>query len=219
MTWLNNLLDLLFPPLCLRCENEGTWLCPPCRAKVPHALTRPPLRPFSNTPETFSCFRFSEPWVSKLIHRIKFGGSFAYLSPIAHILVERLAVEHTSFDAITFVPLHKKRKRERGFDQAELLARHVAHQLGIPFRPLLRRVKHTHAQAELSVDTRRENVVGAFQPNAQVDILPNFAYEERSVLLIDDVVTTGATLAAASTILKAFGIERVTAITIAYADK
>lgn len=220
MTAFDNLLDILFPPLCLRCEREGVWVCSVCKKKLPERIKQVEVRPFTNAPQTYSWVAFAEGWAEKLIHRIKFGGCFAYLEPIAKILSTRFRDSKTwgtqSFDAVTFVPLHVNRKRKRGFDQSELLAKNIAKNLSLPLRPLLRRTKQTHTQAELPAERRRQNIAGAFQPNRPVDILPYFRYEERSVLLIDDVVTTGATLAAATTVLKAFGVEHVTALTIAH---
>lgn len=220
MIQLHNLLDILFPPLCVRCEKEGNWICPSCSAKLPQRADAVILRPWANAPHTYSWVAFAEPWAEKLIHRIKFGGCFAYLEPVAELLARHFqltdAWKKQSFDSVTFIPLHGKRKRKRGFDQAEILAQHIAKKLCLPFSCLLRRTRSTHAQAELPAKRRRQNITGAFQPNASVDTLPYFRYEERSVLLLDDVVTTGATLAAASTVLKAFGVEHVTALTIAH---
>lgn len=104
------------------------------------------------------------------------------------------------------VPLHPRREYQRGFNQAEDLAR----ELGVPVSPLLRRIVHTQSQIELPKDRRQENVNGAFgfRPSATSSI-------PRIVVLVDDVSTTGATLEACARVLKCAGVKEVRALTAA----
>jgi predicted amidophosphoribosyltransferase len=107
---------------------------------------------------------------------------------------------------VCHVPLHKKRRAGRGFDQAEVLARRVAHQLNVPHIPALRRIRNTKTQTKLSEPQRRENIRGAFVLAAGVS---------GNVLLIDDVLTTGATSAECARVLKEAGAENVLIATFA----
>jgi ComF family protein len=112
-------------------------------------------------------------------------------------------------DLVSFVPVHADRARQRGYDQAELIARSAARHLGLPFAPLLARRRATIAQFDLDRRDRAANVEGAFAVVGPTN--PRGAW----VLLVDDVVTTGATLAACATALETAGALAVSAVTVA----
>ena len=115
------------------------------------------------------------------------------------------------FDALVAVPLARQRQRERGYNQAELLARELSRLLPLPLlEGTSRRVRATPPQAGLTRAQRLENVRGAFAPGPRAVLLA-----DRSVLLIDDVMTTGATLSACSRVLLRSGARRVCALTVA----
>jgi ComF family protein len=120
------------------------------------------------------------------------------------------------FDVATAVPLHWRRRWQRGFNQADLLAREIARRSGIPFARILRRVRSTRAQAGLSNTARRHNVVSAF---ACRRALRDGELRGRRVLLIDDVMTTGSTAAACARTLKSAGAARVALLTVARVDR
>jgi ComF family protein len=114
-------------------------------------------------------------------------------------------------EAIVPVPLHRMRAWERTFNQAELLARHVSRLLGVPVWKALRKPKSTASQSSLSGIARRANLKGAF-------VLKKDGRRRHSVLLIDDVVTTGATLQECARVLrKSAGVKKVYALTVARA--
>lgn len=148
----------------------------------------------------------------KLIHVFKYGG----VTPLAPELGRLLngALPHGErFDVIVPMPLHWRKRLERGFNQSELLARFVSRRTGIPVAGALRRRKRTDSQAGLTRAQRRTNVAGAFEVRQRDKI------EGRHVLLIDDVLTTGATASACSSVLKRAGAKRVTVLTLARADR
>ena len=117
------------------------------------------------------------------------------------------------FDVIVPMPLHWRKRLQRGFNQAELLGRQVSNRTGIPLVNALKRRKRTDPQAGLTRAQRRTNVAGAFEVRRPADV------QGRHVLLIDDVLTTGATASACSAVLKRAGASRVTVLTLARADR
>ncbi|HZL56746.1 MAG TPA: phosphoribosyltransferase family protein [Bryobacteraceae bacterium] len=132
--------------------------------------------------------------------------------PLAGFLARAIAVDER-FDAVTAVPLYWRRKLQRGFNQAELLARQVARQRNVPFLMALRRRRATEVQASLAMAGRRRNVAGAFVAIPRADV------RGKRILLIDDVMTTGATASACATILKRAGAQSVSLATLARVDR
>ena len=115
------------------------------------------------------------------------------------------------------MPLHWRKRWQRGFNQADLLAGEIGRRTHTPVRNALRRVRNTASQAGLTSAKRRENVSGAFLPSRRAT--NRRALDGRSVLLIDDVMTTGATAAACARALKRGGARQVTLLTLARADR
>lgn len=139
---------------------------------------------------------------------------YAGMQPIADALGGRLSSAlpaGETFDAVIPVPLHWRRQWSRGFNQSELLARQVARRRGIPVLRALRRARATQSQTGLSNTRRRKNVTGAFRVRG--------SFNGARVLLVDDVMTTGATGSACAAALKAAGAGSVTLLTLARADR
>jgi ComF family protein len=132
--------------------------------------------------------------------------------PLAAYLERAIPVDE-HFDAVVPVPLYWRRKWSRGFNQAELLARHVAKHRGIPVWNALRRKRETATQAGLANAGRRRNVAGAFV------VRTNRKLMGRKILLIDDVMTTGATASACATALKRGGASSISLLTLARVDR
>ena len=128
-------------------------------------------------------------------------------------LLDRALPIDERYDVIVPVPLHWRRRWRRGFNQAELLAREVAGRRGIPLVEALQRRKATVSQAGLTSAGRRRNIAAAFQPHAGVDLTG------KRILLIDDVMTTGATASACARELKKAGAKTVSLLTLARADR
>jgi len=148
----------------------------------------------------------------ELIHVYKYGRVETLARPLADLLRAALP-RGEQWEAVAAVPLHWRRKWQRGFNQSELLARDVARGLGAPLVKTLRRVRATPAQAGLSRTARRRNMTAAFRLRRPGPVAG------RRVLLIDDVLTTGSTAAACARALKQAGAARVVVLTVARADR
>ncbi len=140
--------------------------------------------------------------VRGLLHGFKFRGQKRLAAPLGALVAARVRQEELACDRVMAVPLHPRRLRERGYNQAELLARRVAADLALPFdTATLRRIRHTRAQATLKARMRLENPVGAFVAVGDLD--------GARVLLVDDILTTGTTVSECATALRKAGAARV----------
>jgi ComF family protein len=158
-------------------------------------------------------FGFYENELRKLIQLFKYGRVETLSKPLGRLLARALPREQ-SFDVIVPLPLHWRKRWQRGFNQAELLAREISRRTQTPVENTLRRVRNTESQAGLTSAKRRKNVSGAFQASRGRNNL-----EDRRVLLIDDVMTTGATAASCARALRRAGARHVTLLTLARADR
>ena len=232
--WVDAALSILFAPQCaacdrpLECPTEGT-VCRSCwRSILP--LTPPlcaqcgdPL-PSWNSAKVFDrcarCMRLQhrveragavgayEGALRAIVHAFKYDGRRSLARPLGALMRERGATLLATSDLAVPVPLHRSRRRQRGFNQAEDLANH----LGLPVVAALARIRRTEVQAELSAAKRYANVGGAFALTDQANRLRG-----RVVLLVDDVSTTGATLDACAEALRQERVRAVFALTVAKA--
>lgn len=239
--WGQFLLDVVFPPRCAGCRAWGALgICGPCERRLQrvgeplcrccgfvldenHQKIRGTLcfdcaREIPAFDAARSPFGF-EGALREAIHRLKYGGETALARPLAQMLCDwwiesgersaRIApFLPDDIEAIVPVPLHWGRKWRRGYNQSEILAREVGKILGLPVVPALRRVRYTVSQVRLNEDERAKNVRGAFATNEKVSI-------SSTVLIVDDVYTTGATLNECARVLKSAGAQRVFALTLA----
>ena len=231
-TVLETLWDLFFPRHCVGCGSALAtgWICSVCRDSVPPI--EPPRcetcsRPFPGIAQDFVCencrdrsFYFqcavavlpSRGYVRELVHRLKYGHELWLAEPLGELLAlawddERLAGR--TFDGIVPVPLHPLRQRERGFNQAEILAREVARSGNVPLLEVLRRPHYTETQTHFNRRQRMENLRDAFT------LRHNAGVQEKNLLLVDDVLTTGSTLNECARVLKLAGAKSVCALTVA----
>jgi len=180
-----SLLDLIFPPRCGGCGRYGAAWCPTCAA----GLRPPPARTLAGIP-LVAAGRLEGP-LQQAIHTYKYRQRPQLASVLAQPLRRAILAADLSLPALTFVPLHPRRRRERGFNQAERLAAQLSSALGVPVLGGLTRVRATPAQVGLSQAERRANLAGAFQWTAAQPPAHRLG-------LVDDVCTTGATLEAAA---------------------
>lgn len=206
--WFTRLLDTLFPyiPKCVGCGVEkGTVdsICPKCEAELKKLA--------AGQAEAYGDPAFSLYWYDGIAARIVRSFKYAdkrWLSRFMGDCMAKAAREFGGFNAVCHVPLHEKRLKARGFDQAELLAQHISQELGVPFVAGAKRTRNTRTQTKLNKQQRRENMQGAFMPNARLS---------GRILLIDDVLTTGATAAACAQALYQAGARCVFLLTFARA--
>jgi ComF family protein len=217
---LNQISRVPVCPACLRAPAplDAEFFCVSCRTPFQNrfpldeegrcALCRSGLRGF----DAAYSFGFYDGVLRQLIHLYKYRKVRTLAGPLGDLLLRALPRDG-AFDCVTAVPLHWRRRWQRGFNQADLLARWVAWRSGMPRTSLLRRLRSTASQASLSNTGRRRNVSAAFQCRR-----PDRA-AGRKILLIDDVMTTGATAAACALALKRAGAARVELLTVARAER
>ena len=156
------------------------------------------------------CAAFTGP-VRAAVHALKYDGERRLTEPLAASMAERWRRAGRGGDVLVPVPVHAARRRERGFDQAEDLAIACGRRLGLPVVPALERRERTAAQHALGRGARARNVGGAFAVRPAL----SDAVRDRWVILIDDVMTTGATLSACAAALREAGARAVSALTLA----
>ena len=218
-------LDFIFPPYCVGCGREGAFICPACRQLLPRIM--PPVCPRCGRPQSSgiicpdcvrwqaaidgirSPFRF-EGVMREAIHQLKYQNLRALAVPLAGMLQEYLSASPLDFDILVPVPLHRKRLRERGYNQARLLAQELGKLINIPVRDdALVRLKHTPPQARTAtIEERTHNIADAFACR-------DSRLRGRRVLLLDDVATSGTTLDACAAVLKANGAAAVWGLAMA----
>ena len=219
-------LDLLYPPKCAGCSREGQFICESClnaqpRLLAPYCLACAQPLPRGSicadcrgTPLAIDAIRapfLMEGAIRHAIHQLKYGNLRAIAPLLGRIMAEFMSSEGVSGDALVPVPLHSKRERQRGYNQANLLARETGKLLHISVASgLLSRVSNAPPQARSqSAADRKANVKDSFY-------CPNPSGTDGKVLvLVDDVCTTGATLDACAIALKSAGAVRVYGVTLA----
>ncbi len=218
--------ELLFPTRCVACGRySGRLICAGCTAAFP--LIRDPVCRRCGKPAMYyvdecnlcrgrlkdieagvALAVYEEP-LRTVIHGMKYGRMWRLARPLGYMAAVRIApVLGETSPCVTYVPMHPRRRRVRGYDHAELLARAVAEALGLPLLRLLERTRHTLSQTTLDLRGRRENVRGAFR--ATTGRTPC-----GEVVLVDDVMTTGCTLSECAGVLRRAGVKRVFACVVA----
>lgn len=206
------LLDLVFPPCCVHCGRVDHRYCPSCREQ----LTQWPLHVQHSTMQPLQAIASTglhEDVLQSAIQALKYHHTPDIAWPLGERLAAALADQNWSIDIIVPVPLHTERLRERGYNQANELAHALATASGIPHFPqALHKQRHTRSQVELSREERLQNVREAFTVQQQE------AVRGKTVLLVDDVKTTGATLAACAHSLLAADAQAVYGLTVSAAQ-
>lgn len=214
MSFPDRLLDLLYPPKCPFCGTlleRGELLCPNCRRELPWLKGAEAERRVELTEGCVSVVRYQGK-VRSAVHAYKFRGKCWRCYAFGALVADAVREAGYSADAVTYPSVSRKRLRWRGYDQAELLAREVGKSLGLP---VLRTVNKEHrpAQSELTdAAERRANLLGAYTA-----VEPK-RFRGTTLLLVDDVLTTGATLSECAKTLRLAGAERVFCATLARAE-
>jgi ComF family protein len=191
--------SLCHTPFANRFPLDDHGVCTACRTG---------LRGFDRA----ASFGFYEGNLRGLIHLFKYSGMKPLVRPLAAFLERAIPIDQ-AFDAVVPVPLHWRKRWSRGFNQAELLARRVAKHRRVPLLFALKRKRSTAVQATLAIAGRRRNVAGAFAIRAKADVAG------KTILLVDDVMTTGATATACASVLKRAGAKSVSLVTLARVDR
>ena len=210
-------LDVLFPPKCVFCEaildhSSMRSVCPPCEAALPWLKERQAEQKLEFISLCVSALRYQDAVVNS-IRRYKFKGREGYAATYGTLLAACVQAHLAGrYDRISWVPLSPARRRERGYDQAMLLAKAAALSLDSVAVETLRKVHHTEAQSSLEGESaRRANVLDAYE------VADTALFSGQRILLVDDVVTTGATLSECARLLRTFGATDVTCATLARA--
>ena len=200
------LLSLLFPPKCILCgtvlEAGHQDLCPACRIDGPNCVPSRMKLPFL---DSWTAVWHYEGFVRRSIHLFKFYGRRSYAVSYGKLLAMELMKAHPEgFDSLTWVPTGTLRKLRRGYDQVELLAEAVGSQLGLQPEPLLKKIRNNRPQSAIRGEARRRaNVLGAYRVTDPARI------QGKRILLLDDVITTGATAGECARVLLTAGAKEV----------
>ena len=233
---LDAIASLFYPPVCSVCAGKvstGEYLCPECDSKTTRIA--PPFCEVCSEPfmgaitDPFTCANCahrtlhfetavavyrSRGIVRRLIHDFKYRRQTHLRGLVAHWLcqaLEDVRLQGHHFDIVVPVPLHPARERERGFNQAALLADLLSARISVPSNAVLQRIRYTTTQTAFDRAERMENLHNAFRLRKKSDV------RDSRVLLVDDVLTTGSTLSECARILKKAGAISVHAITAARA--
>ena len=184
------LLELLYPSKCVFCSQmlgrEETEICTSCRKTLPYCEGSVKRVPYS---KTTAAVVYYENQVRESVLRYKFRGNPQYSAAYGRLLAMKIAEQGIDFDLITHVPVSRRRQRRRGYDQAARLAKAVSRELGCKQQKLLKKIRNNPAQSGLPrPEQRRANVLGVYKAVNSKKV------QGKTILLIDDVMTTGATL-------------------------
>jgi ComF family protein len=220
-------LDILFPKRCCGCLAEGSFLCQACQAAIeigpsvcfvcenrsPQGTICDLCKPATRLRRFIAPLSFRDHIVRELVHTLKYGGAKEIAALLAEYLTEYIRfyqIEIPPSALLVPIPLHQKRLRKRGFNQAELLAQAIGAGLNLPVETrLLFRAIYRNQQTKMKdKKARLANAIGVYQVRG---IIP----PQTTLILVDDVSTTGATLEEAARVLKKAGAKQVWAMTAA----
>ena len=210
---LNWVLELLYPTRCAFCHRltagREERICPQCAASLPLTPKGAQTQKLRHI-ETCVSPLYYEDTVRESLLRYKFRGVNAYAELYAEFIAKCIDENQVFCDSITWVPLSRKRLRRRGYDQARLIAVELAKRLEIPCMAALRKRRDNPPQSGIRrPEQRRANVSGVYSA------LPGVELSGKHILLVDDIVTTGATLSECAAVLRQSGASRVSAASVA----
>ena len=199
-----NIIDILFPKICVGCGKEGNYICEKCSLFLSEATS---IFARGNLREVISVWEY-EGLIKKIILRIKYDGIFDTINELVKKVFERREPYIPEDMVITFVPMFKKKEKRKGSNQAELIARKVGEITGREVLPLLEKIKDTPSQTELDKKERVKNVKNSFQ-------MKKGASCPRDILIVDDVWTSGATMEECARVLRKSGARNIRGFVLA----
>jgi ComF family protein len=209
--------SFIYPTQCVYCSKQlpasGVLFCDACWAELPRAEKTLAEHLPRYVDQMHAGFAFRSGGVTReVVHALKFDGHVELAPRMTELLLRTLPARFVQGEDVWVpVPLHRLRQGDRSFNQSLLLANEMTRHTGGTVMQLLKRTRNTPAQSGQGVRTRAENVRGAFSYNSHGEI-------PKKILLVDDVVTTGATVSECARVLKASGVERVRVLTFARAE-
>ncbi|WP_288222424.1 ComF family protein [uncultured Clostridium sp.] len=201
ITLKDEILDIIYPPknTCIICENEFAGICPICEGKIQRV---------KDDDEILS-YGYYSGVLKKLVLEFKYKKNFIAGNVLVEFLYEVIDKKNIKIDAIVFIPSSKKALKERGFNQCEYLAKEISKKLRVNLYKDIIKVKNTKEQKLLSKEDRYKNIKDAFALKSEKNI------KNKHLLLIDDVITTGATLYECEKLLKKSGASSIKILTVA----
>ena len=215
MKLLYKLSQLLFPAKCVLCGRllgaDQTDLCPDCRIQTPEISGE--NRKLPHLAKSHSLWYY-EGAVRNSLLRYKFRGRRSYANTYGALLAMKILQESPEFDILTWIPISRMRKWRRGYDQVELIAKVVARELNVPLTRTLKKRRNNRPQSGLTdAAARRANVLGVYLPvSAQ-------AFSGKRIVLLDDIMTTGATAGECARTLLTAGANEVYCFTVAVSQQ
>lgn len=198
----NEILDIVYPmeEKCIICRTDGfIGLCPYCKSKINRATIE----------NGNLSYGFYGGTLKTLILKFKYESDFTAGYLLSKLLVEMIKENEIYADVICYVPMTKKSEKKRGFNQCEVIARHMGYHINVPVSDCIKKIKNTKEQKTLTKEERVKSIKGAFKVSRIKDI------KNKNVILIDDVMTTGATINECKDVLKKSGVNKITVLTIA----
>ncbi len=224
-------LDLIFPKFCVGCGLEGEWVCPKCQNEVIRVITQVCPDCGKISPAGRYCLKcrkkhrlygvvvaayYEEGPIKEAIHNLKYNNVLELKEFLGNLMVAALKENIDDIGhgfMMVAVPMHYLRKAQRGYNQAEILADFVAKQLKIEkIFKIIKKIRNTKSQVSKSGKKRRENLKNSFK------IIDNFSLKKvagRTLVIVDDVTTTGTTLEECARVLKSAGAKRVWGLVVA----
>jgi len=224
MEYLKAIWDIIFPKKCINCGREGQYLCDDCLSLIE-------INPFNyclcermekrnkcdnckdkNLDKILSATSFNGKIIKETIHKFKYGCIEELKVPLSLLLLNHLQIIDCQIDksfVIIPVPMHDKKKRRRGFNQSEEIAKIISEATTIPLSTTLVKIKETKPQMELNRIERIENIKNCFEIKNKKEV------ENKKIILLDDVYTTGTTMDECAKVLKENGAKEVWGLTIA----